>query len=163
MNKLMLVIPALAMLVMALGLVQASEYTVTVNAQVAPYLQVTPNYNVVNFRTLYPGTTNNPAPGQEQGIYNYTVNTNANYKVSIYGTDFSGTAGDFSISNLKFAATDNLENLNTVDRITLTNSAQDYPVTFSSNTLYHGYWLSIPALARAGSYSATVYIDIQNV
>jgi len=162
MNKLMLVIPALAMLVMALGLVQA-QYTVTVDATVAPYLQVTPNYNAVNFGTLYPGTTNNPAPGQEQGIYNYTVNTNLYYNVFVNGTDFSGP-GPLTINNLKFLATDSTAKINVANAITLSTSSQ-IAGTFapSVSTLYHGYWLTIPSNTQPGQYSTTVYIDIQNV
>jgi len=162
MNKLMLVIPALAMLVMALGLVQAS-YTVTVNAAVAPYLQVTPNYNAVNFGTLNPGTTDNPAPGQEQGIYNYTVNTNCYYNVFVNGTDFSGP-GPLTINNLKFLATDIIGSNFDAQYAKALSTSPKLVGRFapSVSTLYHGYWLTIPSNTQPGQYSTTVYIDIQN-
>jgi len=165
MNKLMLVIPALAMLVMALGLVQAS-YTVTVNAQVAPYLQVTPNYNAVNFGTLNPGTTDNPAPNQNQGIYNYSVVTNQNYKVGVYGNDFSdGQGHTLSITNLKIDAHQDLT------QVSLSNAIQvnTFETTLAhiygpgSQNLYFGYWLTVPFNTYPGQYSTTVYIDITNV
>jgi len=171
MNKLMLVIPALAMLVMALGLVQAEgPYTVTVNAQVAPYLQVTPNYNVVNFGTLYlgpTGITDKPAPNQEQGIYNYTITTNAMYNVSVRADNFSE---QFTINNLKFQAVPNNPrgvNLNNPNQppIVLSTSSQVYPYSFypQDSVLYHGYYLTVPSNTPAGSYRTTVYIDIYNV
>jgi len=163
MNKLMLVIPALAMLVMSLGLVQA-QYTVTVNVQVAPYLQVTTNYNAVDFGTLNlgpTGITDKPAPSQEQGIYNYTIKTNLDYEVNVCGKDFSSS---FTINNLKFQATDSTANINVAKATTLSTSYQLVGIFPNSvSTLYHAYWLSVPANTPPGSYSTTVYIDIYNV
>lgn len=165
MNKLMLVIPALA-LVMALGLVQGL-YQIGVDASVAPILEVTPNYNAVNFGTLSAGTTNNPAPSQQQGIYNFTINTNAMYNVSVRGDDFTSL---LTIDNLKFQAVPNNPQGVTLDNqnqppIALSTSSQVYPVSFypQDSVLYHGYYLTIPAGTPAGSYHTTVYIDIYNV
>jgi len=122
------------------------------------YLQVTPNYNAVNFGILNANTTDNPASNQELGIYNFTINASTNYTVSVYGNDFSS---QFSISNLKFQATDSTANLNVTNAITLNTTSQTAG-TFSSSvsTLYHAYWLTVPKNTPAGNYSTTVYIDI---
>jgi len=124
----------------------------------APYLQVTPNYDTVNFGMLNVSSIDNPAPNQELGVYNFTINTNANYKVSIYGNDFSS---QFTINNLKFQATDSTSNINVANAITLSTSPQSAG-TFSPSvtTLYHAYWLTIPSNTLAGIYHTTVYIDI---
>jgi len=131
-----------------------------------PYLQVTPNYNAVNFGTLYPGTSNNPAPNQNQGIYNYTVVTNQNYKVGIYGNDFSdGQGHTLSITNLKVDAHQDLTQLSLSNAIQVktfeTTLAHKYGPGFQ--TLYFGYWLTVPFNTYPGQYSTTVYIDITNV
>jgi len=153
------IIPILAIALASLSSVATALYQVTVTVSVAPTLEVKPNYNAVDFGTLSAGTSNNPAPHQTDGIYNYTISTNANYQVTVYGNDFSSS---FTIDNLKFQATDSTANLNVNSAVPLFTAAQ-FTFTSSVSTLYHGYWLTVPKNTPAGSYSTTVYIDIYNV
>jgi len=158
------IIPILAI---ALASLSTASYQVTVTVSVAPTLEVTPNYNAVDFGTLTVGTSDNPAPHQTDGIYNYTISTNACYRLSVYGDDFSA---QFPISNLKFQAVPNNAQGVTIDNpnqppMTLSTTSKEYNVTFypQDSVLYHGYYLTVPKNTPQGSYSTTVYIDIYNV
>ncbi len=132
--------------------------------QVGPtYLTITFNYNQVNFGTLSHNTLN-PAPNQTNGIYNVTVDTNANYKVYARGYDFTGPAS-LSISNLYFDTNETASNLAYGDAISLLTSNQliDTNIPYTYTTNYHGYWLNIPYKQRAGTYNTTVIITYANV
>jgi hypothetical protein len=126
------------------------------------YLSITFSYSSVDFGTLQ-HNTNNPAPDQFSGIYNVSVDTNANYVVKAYGTDFSdGVGHSFAISNLKFDTNSSAENLDINQAITLSTSPQTidtYPPTTTVN--YHGYWLSIPYKQYASTYTTTVVISYE--
>ncbi len=129
------------------------------------YISVTFSYNTVNFGVLNPNTTDNPAPDQTEGIYNVSVDTNANYKLEANGTDFSSGTSSFSISNLKMDTNSTAGNLALSDSVSLTSIPQvidtNIPPTETIN--YHGFWLSIPAKQYAGTYSSTVTITYSTV
>jgi len=129
----------------------------------AVYISITFNYNQVNF-----GTVNHnslvAAPNQANGIYNCTVDTNADYEVYARGYDFTGPAS-LSISNLYFDTNETASNLSYSDAITLSTSDQliDTNIPYTYTTNYHGYWLNIPYKQRAGTYNTTVVITYSNV
>jgi hypothetical protein len=121
------------------------------------YLAVTFNYNSVGFGQLLANSTNNPAPNQLNGIYNVTVDTNANYNVKASGLDFTPA---LAISNLKFDTNSTAENLNSDQAVALSNTVQTIDTYPSATTVnYHGYWLSIPAGQYATTYNTTVTIN----
>jgi hypothetical protein len=137
---------------------------ISVSASVAKYISVTFSYNAVNFGSLNAGTTNNPAPNQDQGVYYVDIDTNYAYDVNAYGTDFSDGAGhSFAISNLKLDTSSTVSGLSIDNAKALSSTSQlidSYAYTVTTN--YHGYWLSIPAGQYASSYSSTVTIDYIN-
>jgi hypothetical protein len=136
----------------------------TISASVQKYISVTFSYSSVDFGTLTSGTSNNPATGQEDGVYNVTIDTNYPYYVVAYGTDFSNGAGhSFSISNLRFDVETDPSLFNPVHSTPLSHN--EYIInSFSEGWThnYHAYWLSIPAGQYASSYSATVTINYVN-
>jgi hypothetical protein len=140
-------------------------YEVSVTLDVGVYLSVVMNYNSFNYGILLQGSNNNPAPNQENGIYNATINTNKEYKVSARGTDFSGDAGSFSISNLKMDTNSTKEGLSLSSAKTLstTDVEIDTNIPPEATTNYHGYWVSIPAGQNVGRYSTTVTLTFANV
>jgi len=131
--------------------------------QGAPYLTITFNYNQVNFGTLNHNTLNS-APNQSNGIYNVSVDTDADYEVYARGYDFTGPAS-LSISNLYFDTNETASNLSYSDAISLSTSNQliDTNISYTYTTNYHGYWLNIPYKQRAGTYNTTVIITYANV
>lgn len=74
---------------------------VTVNADVSAYLTVTANYNTVSFGALTSPSANNSASGIASGVYNFTVDTNKDYKISASGTNFASGANSIAIANRK--------------------------------------------------------------
>jgi len=163
--KKLLALAILPLLLMArLATAQTGEVTVT--ASVSGYITVTFNYAQVNFGSLSAGTTNQPAPNQEYGVYNCTVDTNANYGVKAYGTDFSDGAGHtFSISNLKMDTNSTAQGLSLTDAVPLSTSyvTIDTNIPYTVTNSFHGYWLSIPTGQYAATYTATVTITYFNV
>jgi hypothetical protein len=123
------------------------------------YISVTFSYSSVDFGTLQHNTTDNPAPDQFSGIYNVSVDTNANYVVKAYGNDFSPY---LSISNLRFDTNSSAGNLDASQAVALSTSPQTidtYPPTTIVN--YHGYWLSIPYKQYASTYTTTVTVNYE--
>jgi hypothetical protein len=156
-----LLIPLALSLLALFSLARAAN--VTVSASVEKYISVTFSYDAVSYN-LTAGSSNKSATGQENGVYNVTIDTNYPYYVKAYGTDFSNGAGhSFSISNLRFDTNSTASNLDLDSAKALGSTAQtidsyDYSVTQN----FHGYWLSIPAGQYAASYSATVTINYVN-
>jgi hypothetical protein len=129
----------------------------------APYLSITYNYSSVSFGALSSPSTDNPAPNQLDGVYNVTISTNADYKVSANGTVFSDGTHTFPVSNLKVDTNSTAGDLAVGSAVAL-SGAQDIDSYSSSVTAnYHGFWLSIPSSQYAGSYSSTVAVTYSNV
>lgn len=119
------------------------------------YLGITFNFSAVGFGALDVDTTDNPAPNQLNGVYNYTVDTNKAYKVNVSSTDFSG-GGSLPLSNLKMDIQNDKANLSAVTATALANSAQTLASLLSTDvSTFFGYFFSIPAGTEAGSYSTT--------
>jgi len=129
------------------------------------YLSITFNYSSVSFGVLEQGTTNNPAPNQENGTYNVTVDASDNYKILASGDNFTGGTYSFSISNLKIDVNETASNLSINSSKTL-SSTQTIIEENISNTVtinYYGYWLSIPPYQFATSYNTTLNITYELV
>jgi hypothetical protein len=146
-------------LVAALLAVPATAEDITVTAEVPPYVSVVFNYNTVNFGNVTSGSTDVPAPGQDQGIYNVTVTTNAPLTVSAYRTAWSPS----DVLTLKFIDVAQPSDFALVDKYILTTTAQVIRTisAFGTFTDYHGYWLTVPLNAPRGTYSTTVTITYQ--
>jgi len=148
-----LILPLVAVLLVA----PAIADNVSVTATVPYYISVVFNYNTVDFKVVNPGATYS-APGQESGIYNVSVDTNADLAIQIY----MSSAWPLK---LEFGATTVLSDLPTVTRYEVTT----FPVTINEGvgagswTHYHGYWLTVPAYTAPGTYSNTVIITYQLV
>jgi hypothetical protein len=161
-------IMTLALGLLALGLMSSAVLSddVSVTADVSPYITAVFQYNTVAYGTLGAGTHDTAAPDQAIGIYNVTVDTNANYKVSASGTDFSDGGGHtFGIGNLKMDTDPNKNNLSNTTAVALSGTPLviDTGLTPSNTVNYHGYWLSIPAAQYAASYSSTVTVSLESV
>lgn len=148
-------------IILSLLVVPAVADEVTVTASVQGYITATFQYTTVDFGTLIAGTGKNPAPNQDLGWYNVTIDANADFKVEAYGSDFSdGVGHTFSISNLKFDTDPTTTGLSVTNAVALSTTAQviDTNIPYTTTTHYHGYWLSIPSGQYAGTYSTTVTI-----
>jgi hypothetical protein len=164
MNKKLL---ALALGLLTLGMMSGVVLSddVSVTTDVSPYITATFNYDTVAYETLSAGTHDTAAPDQAVGIYNVTVDTNANYKVSASGTDFTGATSSFAIGNLKMDTDTNPASLTNTTANVLTDTPQviDTGYTPSDTVNYHGYYLSIPAGQFAEAYTSTVTVDVASV
>jgi len=150
MKKALIILPVVGLLLVALAVAQ--EQYITVTADVQEYVSVVFNYNVVNFGSVYPGT-DIPAPGNAEGLYNVSVETNINLGVSASRTAWSPS----DVLTLKFASA--LNEIPTAPEYEI----RTVPVTVDyiapgSYTHYHAYWLDVPIGASPGTYSTTVTI-----
>lgn len=138
---------------------------VTVSTDVGKYITATFQYSAVSYGSLTAGTTDNIAPDQASGVYNVTVDTNYDYKVSASGTDFSGAVSSIAIGNLSIGVNETAGSLAVGDSTILTTGAQDIETNLPyTNTIdYHGYWLDIPSGQYAESYSSTVTVTYANL
>jgi hypothetical protein len=137
---------------------------VTVNAGVSAYITVTANYDTVTYGDLTSPSANNTAPSQATGIYNFTVDTNKNYKVYANATDFSG-AGTINNENLRIDTDTDPANLAVGNSkiMDTTPTLIDNNIAYSNGVNYHGFWLTIPAAQPFGAYSTTLTVTISNV
>jgi len=151
--KLQCVLPLLAAL-----LIIPAVYsdTVTVSADVQPYLTVTFNYDAVSFGSVVAGSTgNHPSPDYTTGVYNVSIDTNTNYTVSAY------ESGDFINNGLTLylavssdpSIDGTFHSLGTSPTTIYTSSL----TTAFEGTEYHQYKLDVDDIP-AGSYSTTVTI-----
>lgn len=152
-----------SMLMVPIGLADDITMSATVSSSMSAVFQ----YAAVSFGSLTQGTSNNAAPNQASGVYNVTVTTNANWKVSASGTDLDDGGGHtFSIGNLTMDTNSTAGNLAVGSGVALTGAPQIIdtgytPVTSTAN--YNGFWLSIPSGQYAAAYSSTVTITYANV
>jgi len=126
-----------------------------------PYISVSFSYTSVDFGNLTVNQTY-PAPNQELGIYNVTVDTNSNYTVKAYGNDFSGPE-TIPISNLYFDTNSSASSLSYSNAISLSTATQTIDTySLDININYHGYWFDVPDV-QAGDYTTTVYVIYETV
>jgi hypothetical protein len=148
---LLLVLPILV----GLLIVPATAEDITVTADVPAYVSVVFNYNTVNFGTVPLGSTDYPAPGTYDGVYNVSVTTNVG--LNVYASRTLWNPSDYL--TLKFGTNSLLEYLSPAYAVVLGTSAQLVEtIGTGSYTHYHGYWLTVPSNTPAGSYSTTVTI-----
>ncbi len=156
MKKMMLI---LAILLPMLALPVIAD-NITVTADVPTYVSVVFNYNTVSFGAVQPGSTDVPAPGQANGIYNVTVKSNLELNVIAYRSAWSpydgltlkfGVAVDSLFLDPKFITT----------KILTTDPQVVGGISATDGTHYHGYWLTVPTTQAPGSYSTTVTITYQ--
>ena len=130
--------------------------TVTVSADVQPYLTVTFNYNTVGFGTVVTGSTgNHPSPDYTTGVYNVSIDTNTNYTVSAY------ESGGFINNGLTlYLAVSSDPSIDGTFHSLGTSSTTIYTSSLTTTfegTEYHQYKLDVGDIP-AGSYSTTVTI-----
>jgi hypothetical protein len=144
-----LILPVIASLLA----VPAIADDIQVSATVPTYVSVIFNYNSVNFGSVAPGSTDVPAPNQDSGIYNVSVMTNVPLTISAYRSAWTYNAPLI----LKFAVGTSVP---TSPQIELISDPRDVETITEPGqwTHYHGYWLTVPSLAPAGTYSTTVTI-----
>ena len=133
--------------------------------QPAPYISITFNYSSVSFTNMSSPSANNSAPNQLNGIYNVTVDTNANYKIEANGTNLVKGGDSIAISNLRIDTNSTKTDIAVGSSVSLSTSTQtiDNNIPFTNTADYHGYWLTIPEKQPAGTYSTTVKIIYSNV
>jgi hypothetical protein len=163
MNKKLLAFALVSLLTSGLYGTVALADEVTVSANVGCYKTATFNYDAVSYGPMSTGDTNVTAPNQADGVYNVTMDTNCNYKVSASGTDFSTDGHSFDISNL-WMQVNSSPTFSIGSAVQLSTGPQDIATGFtpSDTTNYHGFWLSIPSSQFGGSYSSTVTITLAN-
>jgi hypothetical protein len=145
---------ALLPILVGLLVVPATAEDITVTADVPTYVSVVFNYNTVSFGTVPLGSTDYPAPGTYDGVYNVSVTTNVGLNVYASRTNWSPIEGYLT---LKFGTHFISGELS--PSIILETSAQLVEtIGMGSYTHYHGYWLTVPSLTPAGGYSTTVTI-----
>jgi hypothetical protein len=137
---------------------------VTVSAEVEKYVEVTPWFDSVSYGALATGSSNIAAPDQGDGLYNFTVDANYGYAVSVSGADFSdGGSESFDIGNLILDTKTTAGALDVDDGHIMTASPFAMnPYTYTDTTNFFGFWLSIPASQYATSYSTNVTLSYAN-
>jgi hypothetical protein len=128
-----------------------------------PYISVTFNYSSISFGNVTSPSTNNTPKNLNQtlGQINTTIDTNANYKVSASGTNFTYSSYSFSIANLRF----DTNSTTTFDNfIQLSQASQDIDTySYTTKVNYHACLLNVPANQYAANYTSTVTITYANV
>ena len=166
MKKIGLAIIGIAVLVACFMTVPTNADDVGVNTTVNTYITAVFNYNTVAYGSLSAGTSNNVAPNQASGVYNISMDTNANYKVQSSGTTFGDGAGHtFNVNNLKMDTATTAGGLALGSAIALSGTPQiiDTGYTPSDTMNFNGYWLTIPASQFAGVYNATITVAVSSV
>ena len=154
----------MALLSVGMPLVLADDVSVTTG--VDSFMTATFNYNSVAFGTLTQGTSDNvPTPSHATGVYNVTISTNKEWKVSALGVDFNNGAGEtFGIANLKMDTNEVAGSLSVGSATALSTGSQDIDTTMDYTDVinYHGFWLSIPASQYADNYNSNVTVTYAN-
>lgn len=158
MRKLLVAVLATLMAVTALAPMAMAD-PIGFDVSVDKYLTATFNYANVNFSILVAGSNDTAATSVD---YNVSVDTNYAYKVSAYGTNFTGATSEFPIGNLKMDTNNAFGSLAIGDAIVLTEESQDIDTAQTGVDSYHGWWLSIPAAQYAEAYASTVTITYAN-
>jgi len=132
-----------------------NEPTYTIGAEeTAEYISITLNYTSVDFGSLIPSTTNNPAT--DNGLYGIEIDTNCDARLTFYSPSTPLTYDTYTIpnENLKFNYT-----FDTTSYTTLLTLDADRTLNVSSGTLKPYYYLDVPEGQHEGSYSTTKVIE----
>jgi hypothetical protein len=140
---------------------------ISATTTVSSYIDATYNFATVPFGELSADTLDNPATDQTTGVYNVTVDTNKDFKVSeIATTVFEDGAGhSFVIGNLKMQTKLDPADLDNNTALVVTSGSKliTNNIAYTETLNFHGYWLSIPAGQYANSYNATLTETYANV
>ena len=131
------------------------EPTYTIGSEeTAEYISITLNYTSVDFGSLIPSTTNNPAT--DNGLYGIEIDTNCDARLTFYSPSTPLTYDTYTIpnENLKFNYT-----FDTTSYTTLLTLDADRTLNVSSGTLKPYYYLDVPEGQHEGSYSTTKVIE----
>lgn len=142
---------------------------ISVSADVGKYISFDCEHTAVSFGSLTQGVSNNAAPNLATGLYNATIDTNYNYKMTAEVNDTidnymhnAGNTQKFGIANLTIdlnTVAGNLAEGSSV-AVGLKGSPADIATGLSPSestiTMYAGYWLDVPALQQADSYTALI-------
>jgi parallel beta-helix repeat protein len=133
----------------------------------ATYITATFNYANVEFPFLLAGSSAEENEATSW-LYNVSVDTNAPYEVSAYGTNFTDGGGhDFYIGNLWMDTDTDFDVCPDAPcfaaATALTESPQVIDTAQTGAISYHGWWLGIPAAQYAAHYTSTVTITYANV
>jgi hypothetical protein len=159
---------ALATLMGLMPLASADDISMT--ADVQKYITATFSYSTVSFgNVLADGYTAWNATDQFNGVYNVTIDTNYDFYVEAYGTNFTSNGNSFPITRLCMRVVEDLDTLFPEGGCQGATTIQETPVNVGPGnpptvTLqYHGFRISnIPVGTPAGSYSSTVTITYGN-
>ncbi|MFC2122453.1 DUF2341 domain-containing protein [Bacteroidota bacterium] len=114
--------------------------------------------NGVQFGSVYPGTTNQPADWDgSHGAVILTVGqeTNVNVNIQLKGTDFSGP-DTISVDNIKYASEDNPTIASNLTGTYATWYTVTQPLTNDNVTQVYK-WISVPSAKPPGGYTSTFY------
>lgn len=143
---------------MALAPMAAMADPIGFDVGVEKYITATFNYAAVDFGDLAAGSTVTAG-----GIYNVSVDTNYEYRVSAFGTNFTDGAGhDFSIANLYMCVRGNLAGLAECGWNALPETQGIIRTHETSALSFHGFQIVIPAAQYAGAYTSTVTVSYAN-
>ncbi len=132
-----------------------TNITVTI---VSCVVSLTLGWNSINFSTLPPGSTDNPAVGNSDYLYNVTVDLDTTCNVDLYikGSDLNKTGSSYYIG------------VGNVSWDTENNPSTSTPMTETYNLLYSAaapgtnvttfYWIDVPSGIAADTYSGYVWI-----
>ncbi len=130
----------------------ASQFNLTVTTSVPEVIDISFVGGNIDFGSLNPGTTNNPAANN--GNFYVRVESTTNVNVDIYdkGQDFISGSNNITIDNMKSSLTAGgaKTSLSTLYSQLYSNQGfGDYPIY---------YWLTIPNGKSSGTYSSTINI-----
>jgi len=156
MKKALIILPVVGLLLVTLAVAETQNIPVSVN--VLPYYSVVFNYYTVDFGSVAPSTAIQPAPGNAQGEYNVTVDTNVPLDVIVVRTDWTPSS---TLMSLLFNTAYDAANLSPGYYVEVGNPAYVARVGTGTFTHYHGYWIDVPMGTSPGTYSTTVTITYQ--
>lgn len=114
-------------------------------------------WNLIEFGTLTPSTTGNAAPGNQDNLYNITVNQNScDLDFYVRGTNLTSevTSTNITVGNLSWSSTSNDYSSSTrLDYSDVLLKSVVQPLTNTTTW----YWIDVPALF-ANVYNGTVFI-----
>jgi len=159
---LLLALPFFALMLSASSVIADN---ITVSASVNAGISAVFNFSTVSYGNLNRGTSDNAAPDQADGVYNVTIGTNKEFKVSGLATQFSNGGHTFNQNNLKVGMNQTAGGLAVGDSVAVTGDSQDIetdrPATETDN--FFGFWLTIPSNQYATAYSSTLTLTYANV
>ncbi len=137
------------------------NHTINSTVYITEYIEsLSLSWLSIDFGPLIPSTpaSSNPAPGNENKLYNITNTGTSSLKIWIKGSDLQNTTYNsfIGIGNLSWSNVSNIYDPSTVYQTTYYyNLVNPYLTPSSNQTIY--FWLSVPAV-YAGIYKGTITI-----